>query len=347
MCRDDGSLCVVQLNKGNQRNTSKHIHCATHAGPLAVAVQRAIFYSRHGEATVYVSMEEAAQRGWKSKSAWKLSGQKVKNEPPVAVVYRKTEKSIGLSYRNQEYISTDGHGNYLLPAPDACIDGRYICNSWEVYSPEQVVSQKSQPRRTRQAEVGLYQPEGYQLPAIISRQEAPFAQWLLSHLYYHPLMKFRHDRWEHYVPCGSKFLETMMGRNYKTIIRKLAEAGEIDCDGSYWPGDQQITGKCLGYRLAPRLRPAQNKWRWVPIRSNTLHKRISHWKDRAEQTLSPRQKFMLGQLRELTINGDAARAVIPAIVQSRIPEWRTNLKSGKIKKSLDELQMEFTQPTFR
>ena len=53
----------------------------------------------------------------------------------MGVVYRKTEKSIGLSYRNQEYISTDGHGNYLLPAPDEYIDGRFVCNSWEVYSP--------------------------------------------------------------------------------------------------------------------------------------------------------------------------------------------------------------------
>ena len=160
-------------------------------------------------------------------------------------------------------------------------------------------------------------------------------------------MKFRHDRWEHYVPCGSKFLETMMGRNYKTVIRKLLEAGDIDCDGSYRPGDQQIAGKCLGYRLKPHLRPAHNKWRWVPIRSNTLHKRISHWKDRFERNLSPRQRFMLGQLRELTINGDAARALIPAIVQSRIPEWQKNIKSGRIKKSLDELQLEFTQQLSR
>ena len=42
----------------------------------------------------------------------------------------------------------------------------------------------------------------------------------------------------------------MMGRNYKSIVRKLVEAGEIECDGRYWPGDQQIVGKCLGYRLA-------------------------------------------------------------------------------------------------
>ena len=61
---------------------------------------------------MYISLEEAAKRGWKSKSAWKLAGQKLKNQPPVAVVYRKTEKSIGLSYRNQEYISTDGQGRY-------------------------------------------------------------------------------------------------------------------------------------------------------------------------------------------------------------------------------------------
>ncbi len=296
---------------------------------------------------MYISLEEAAKRGWKSKSAWKLAGQKLKNQPPVAVVYRKTEKSIGLSYRNQEYISTDGHGHYLLPAPDEYIDGRFVCNSWEVYSPEQVVSTKPQPRRRRQAEVGLYQPEGYQLPASISDQERPFAQWFLSHLYYHPLMKFRHDRWEHYVPCGSKFLETMMGRNYKTVIRKLLEAEKIDCDDFYRPGDQQIAGKCLGYRLQPHLRPAHNKWRWVPTRSNTLHKRISHWKARFERHLSPRQRFMLGQLRELTINGDAARALIPAIVQSRIPEWQKNIKSGRIKKSLDELQLEFTQQLSR
>ena len=190
-------------------------------------------------------------------------------------------------------------------------------------------------------------PKGISYQPAISDQERPFAQWFLSHLYYHPLMKFRHDRWEHYVPCGSKFLETMMGRNYKTVIRKLFAAGDIDCDGSYRPGDQQIAGKCLGYRLKPHLRPACNKWRWLPTRSNTLHKRISHWKDRFERNLSPRQRFMLGQLRELTINGDAARALIPAIVQSRIPEWQKNIKSGRIKKSLDELQLEFTQQLSR
>ena len=56
---------------------------------------------------------------------------------------------------------------------------------------------------------------------------------------------------------------------------------------------------------------------------------------------------MLGQLRELTINGETARALIPAIVQSRIPEWQKNIKSGRIKNSLDELQLEFTQQLSR
>jgi hypothetical protein len=291
---------------------------------------------------VYVTVEEAAARGWKSKSAWGREGHRVRAKQPVATIYRKVERVKGLSFRNQDYIATDGDGIYLVPADDEYVDGRYICNSWPVYSAEQVGA-KCPPRRRPQAEVGLYQPEGHQPPESITEQELPLAQWLLSHLYYHPLMKFRHDRWEQYVPCGSKFLEAMMGRNYKAIMRKLIEAGGIECDGVYWPGDQQIVGKCLGYRLAEHLRPAQTKWRWIPVFSNTLHKRIARWKNRSEQNLSPRQRLMLDSLREITIDGDAARALIPAIVQSRVPEW----KAGKLKKSLDELQREFTQQLHR
>jgi hypothetical protein len=52
---------------------------------------------------------------------------------------------------------------------------------------------------------------------------------------------------------------------------------------------------------------------------------------------------MLDRLRELTIDGNAARAEIPAIVQSRIPEWKQARKAGKIKKSLVKLQKEFAQ----
>ena len=108
-------------------------------------------------------------------------------------------------------------------------------------------------------------------------------------------------------------------------------------------GDQQIVGKCLGYRLAEHLRPAQTQWRWMSVFSNTRHRRIARWKDEAERRLTPRQRLMLDHLRELTIDRDAARAQIPAIVQSRIPEWKQAIKAGKIEKSLDELQKEFDQ----
>ena len=295
---------------------------------------------------MYVSIEEAAARGWKSKSAWGRAGHQVKANTPIATVYRKAERVRGLSFRNQGFITTDGDGIYLVPADDEVVDGRFICNSWDVYSPEQVGTNR-QSRRRPQAEVGLYQPEGHQLPASITEREEPFAHWLLSHLYYHPLMKFRHDRWERYVPCGSKFLEAMIGRNYKSVVKKLLEAGYIEPDGVYWPGDQQIMGKCLGYRLAEHLRPAQTKWRWLPVPSNTLHKRIARWKDKAEQKLSPRQRLMLDQLREISIDGDSARALIPAVVQSRILDWTKAIKAGKIKKSLDDLQKEFAQQLLR
>lgn len=295
---------------------------------------------------MYVSIEEAKAQDWKSKSAWQREGYRVKNQPPIATVYRTTAKSRGLSFRNQDYIATDGD-IYLVPTEDEYVDGRFICNSWDVYSPEQVISKKPQSRRRPQAEVGLYRPEGHQLPASITEQDQPFALWLLSHLYYHPLMKFRHDRWEQYVPCGSKFLEAMMGRNYKSIVQKLVETGEIEPDGVYWPGDQQIMGKCLGYRLGEHLRPAQTKWRWQPVRSNTLHKRIVRWKNRSEQTLSPRQRLMLAELKELAIDGNSARAMVPAIVQSRIPDWEKAIKSGKIRKSLEDLKKEFAQQLFR
>jgi hypothetical protein len=296
---------------------------------------------------VYVAIEEAKAKGWKSKSAWQREGYRVKNQSPIATVYRKTAKSRGLSFRNQDFIAKEGDDIYLVPAEDEVVDGRFICNSWDVYSPEQVVSKKPQPRRRPQVEVGLYRPEGHQLPLSITEQEQPFAHWLLSHLYYHPLMKFRHDRWEQYVPCGSKFLEAMMGRGYKSIVRKLVEAGEIEPDGVYWPGDQQIMGKCLGYRLGEHLRPAQTKWRWLPVPCNTLHKRIVRWKNRSEQKLSPRQQLMLADLKELTIDGNSARAIVPAIVQSRIPDWEKAIKSGRIKKSLDDLKSEFAQQLSR
>lgn len=296
---------------------------------------------------MYVSIEEAKPKGWKSKSAWEKAGCRLKrNQPAIATVYRKTAKSRGLSFRNQDYIAREGD-IYVVPAEDEYVGGKFVCNSWGVYGPEQVVSKKPQPRRRPQKEVGLYRPEGYLLPNSITEQEKPFAHWLLSHLYYHPLMKFRHDRWEQYVPCGSKFLETMMGRNYSSTVQKLLEAGEIQCDGVYWPGDQQILGKCLGYRLSEHLRPAQTKWRWLPVRSNTLHKRKARWKDRSEQKLSPRQRLMLADLKELTIDGNSARAMVPAIVQSRIPDWEKAIKAGKIKKALDDLKKEFTQQLSR
>ena len=97
----------------------------------------------------------------------------------VAIAYRKTGVSRGLSFRNQDYIATDGQGNYLLPAPDEFVDGRFVCNSWDVYSPDQIISTKPQPRRRLQAEVGLYHPEGHRLPVSITDQEAPFAHWLV------------------------------------------------------------------------------------------------------------------------------------------------------------------------
>lgn len=295
---------------------------------------------------------EAKFRGWKSKTAWDSEGFRVKAERPAGTVYRKVERVMGLSFRNQKYIATNGDGVYVVPAPNGYVDGRFICNSWDVYSPDQVEAKRCQPRqppsrRRPQAEVGLYQPEGHELPESITEKERPFACWLLSHLYYHPLMKFRHDRWEHYVPCFSKFLESMMGRNYKTIVEKLFDAGAIECDGNFWPGDQQIVGKCLGYRLAEHLRPAQTQWRWRSVFSNTLDRRIARWKDESERKLTPRQRLMLEWLRELTIDGEAARAEIPAIVQSRIPEWKQARKVGKIKKSLDELQEEFRQQLHR
>jgi hypothetical protein len=247
-------------------NTSKHKHVARHEEPAGLIRQRAFFVAKGGN--VFVSMKDANAKGWKSKSAWERAGYRIREQRPVATVYRKTVRSRGLSFRNQEYIAHLGQDHYLLPACDEYVDGRYVLNSWDVYSPQQVVVRRS-PARKNQAEVGLYRPEAYQLPATISEREAPFAHWLLSHLYYHPLMKFRRDRWEHFVPCGSRFLETIMGRQYKSILTKLMQAGEIQRDGSYWPGDQQVAGKCRGYRLAPHLRPATVTWRWQPVRSNT------------------------------------------------------------------------------
>ena len=56
---------------------------------------------------------------------------------------------------------------------------------------------------------------------------------------------------------------------------------------------------------------------------------------------------MLAELRELTINGDAARALVPAIVRTRMSEWRQKIKSGRIQKSLADLQKEFAQQLSR
>ena len=58
---------------------------------------------------MYVSIEEANAKGWKSKSAWKREGYRVKNQSPIATVYRKTAKSRGLSFRNQDYIDPAEH----------------------------------------------------------------------------------------------------------------------------------------------------------------------------------------------------------------------------------------------
>ena len=247
----------------------------------------------------WLKPHQAKARGWKSKSAWEREGFRVKADQPAGTVYRKVERVMGLSFRNQKYIATNGDGIYVVPAPDGYVDGRFTRNSWDVYSPDQVEPKRRQPRqgpprRRPQAEVGLYMPEGYELPESVTEKEEPFAHWLLSHLYYHPLMKFRHDRWEHYVPCWSKFLESMMGRNYKTIVEKLFDAGDIECDGtSTGPGDQQIVGKCLGLSVGGTSSTCPDQMAMDAGSQQYAPQKDRRWKDEAEQKLSPRQRLML------------------------------------------------------
>jgi len=186
----------------------------------------------------YVTEQEAYQRSWKSKSAWKRTGGGVpKDAEPIAVVYRKTEKSHGLSFAGQPFIQHLGDDVYLLPADDdwkEVCDPKtgstittWVCNSWEVFSQEQFLPNaikvsdigsqaagnnstaicaepKAPPRSTRkprrrpQSEVSAYGPERHPPPETITIKETPFAQWFLSHLLIR--LGFVSRRFPDYVP---------------------------------------------------------------------------------------------------------------------------------------------------
>lgn len=263
------------------------------------------------------------------------------------------------------------------------VNRSWVCNSWAVFSQDQVVPKgtrlsgrkeqvseevegtgsqqpycsiscaspnprpRRKPRRRPQAEVVAYAPEGHPLPESITEQEAPFAQWFLALLYLQPLMRFRHSRWDHHVPCYSKFLEAIMGRDYRKIIEKLLQAGTVECDGFYRTPTVYRVGKALGYRLTPPLLPCQCQWRQITILSNTLSRRIEAFREEWRRKLTPAQRLRLRRLHRYKIDGDAARAIIPTIIQGKEQDWRKAIDQGKLTKTLEELKRGYTQQLLR
>jgi hypothetical protein len=86
---------------------------------------------------------------------------------------------------------------------------------------------------------------------------------------------------------------------YKRVMAGLVDGGAIECDGSYVRGQ-----KCLGYKLNPELsRMRQTR---VPVLDTVLARKIARARDESSQGLQPVHRYLLGHLKTVRIDVDAA-----------------------------------------